>query len=256
MAFRETVTRGNMPHWFMPGAVHFVTYRLTETLPLNVLRRLRIERDQKIQQTRRESPGRNGKATAHKQFFAAYDHYLDRVCKKDWLLRLGVPEIIVENLLHHHGAKYRLLEYTIMSNHVHVLLLPIAVGETDAGENVATGGTDAGSVGHVADAASIGRPDDLFSDEITDSRSPLSGIMHSLKSYTANRINEVLQRSGRLWQPESYDHWVRDEAELFRIAEYMALNPVHAKLVSEPHEWPHGSANLRKHQPERLAEWW
>lgn len=247
MAFQETITRGNLPHWFMPGAVHFVTYRLAETLPLDVLRQLRSDRDRKISQARLAGRGRNLIATAHKQFFADYDRYLDQVCSKDWLVRPGVPEIIIENLFHHHGLKYRLLEFTIMPNHVHVLLLPIAFA-------------DAGSVGHVTDAASIGTAtepaEDFFSDEITDARSPLSGIMHSLKSYTANRINEVLQRTKRLWQPESYDHWVRDDAELHRIAEYMALNPIHANLVCEAQDWRYGSSYLRKHQPDRLAEWW
>lgn len=253
MAFRETITHGSLPHWFMPGAVHFVTYRLAETLPLDVLRQLRADRDRKISQARLAGHLRHPVATAHKQFFADFDRYLDQVHSKDWLVRPGVPEIIIENLFHHHGSKYQLLEFTIMPNHVHVLLLPIAFSHA---------GTDAGSVGHghVANAASIGTPTkpqgDFFSDEITDARSPLSSIMHSLKSYTANRINEVLQRTARLWQPESYDHWVRDDGELRRIAEYMALNPVHANLVREAQDWPHGSTYLRKQQPDRLAEWW
>lgn len=26
----ETITRRNLPHWYMPGAAHFVTYRRTD----------------------------------------------------------------------------------------------------------------------------------------------------------------------------------------------------------------------------------
>ena len=67
--------------------------------------------------------------------------------------------------------------------------------------------------------------------------------MHSLKSYTANRANEVLGRSGQFWQHESYDHWVRDTDELCRIAEYISLNPVKAGLVTRPEEWYFSSAH-------------
>jgi putative DNA methylase len=82
-------------------------------------------------------------------------------------------------------------------------------------------------------------------DEKTDSGSPLSVIMHSLKSYTAHRANELLGRSGQFWQHESYDHWVRDEDELERIVCYIVGNPVVAGLVKHPHEWYYSSAHDR-----------
>src|SRR5437868_13312707 len=72
--------------------------------------------------------------------------------------------------------------------------------------------------------------------ETADGRGPLAEIMHSLKSYTANRANEILGRSGQFWQHESYDHWVRDDEELERIVAYIAWNPVKANLVREPQE--------------------
>ena len=65
----------------------------------------------------------------------------------------------------------------------------------------------------------------------------LSSIMHSLKLFTANQANNLLQRRGKFWQEESYDHVVRDEAELVRIREYILQNPVRAGLVSEWDEW-------------------
>ncbi len=46
----------------------------------------------------------------------------------------------------------------------------------------------------------------------------------------------MLGRSGRFWQDESYDHWVRDDEELERIVDYIAANPVKADLVAEPHQ--------------------
>jgi hypothetical protein len=81
----------------------------------------------------------------------------------------------------------------------------------------------------------------FFSDEIADRKSPLSQIMHSLKSYTANEANKLLSRTGQFWQHESYDHWVRDDHELARIVEYIARNPVNAGLAENAQDWPYCS---------------
>jgi putative DNA methylase len=69
--------------------------------------------------------------------------------------------------------------------------------------------------------------------------------MHSLKSYTAHKANDLLGRSGPFWQHESYDHWVRDEKELEGVVKYIAWNPVEAGLVKQPHEWYFSSAHDR-----------
>jgi valyl-tRNA synthetase len=53
----------------------------------------------------------------------------------------------------------------------------------------------------------------------------LSEILHSWKSFTAHQINAALQRSGEVWQHESYDHIVRNEESLHRISEYIERNP-------------------------------
>lgn len=59
----------------------------------------------------------------------------------------------------------------------------------------------------------------------------LEDILFSIKSYTANRINRMLKRSGELWMRESYDHIVRDGEELLRIQAYIRSNPEKAKLA-------------------------
>jgi REP element-mobilizing transposase RayT len=58
----------------------------------------------------------------------------------------------------------------------------------------------------------------------------LSPILHSWKSYTANRINEAVQRTGALWQRESFDHLIRDADELLGCQRYIAENPAKAGL--------------------------
>jgi D-tyrosyl-tRNA(Tyr) deacylase len=58
----------------------------------------------------------------------------------------------------------------------------------------------------------------------------LADILHSWKSYTAHQINRALQRTGPVWQDESFDHLVRDETALQQFADYIAGNPTRAGL--------------------------
>jgi REP element-mobilizing transposase RayT len=62
----------------------------------------------------------------------------------------------------------------------------------------------------------------------------LAEIVKTWKSVTSRRINAVLSRRGRLWQPEYYDHLIRDEAELEAAVEYVRKNPERAGLVGWP----------------------
>jgi len=53
----------------------------------------------------------------------------------------------------------------------------------------------------------------------------LSAIVQAWKSVTAHRINQVLRTKGEFWQKESFDHIVRDEAQLERFVSYIQRNP-------------------------------
>jgi type I restriction enzyme R subunit/putative DNA methylase len=99
-------------------------------------------------------------------------------------------------------GQYDLAAYVIMSNHVHLLLLP----------------------------------------KIAPSR-----LLQSLKGAAAREANRILGRTGEtFWQAESYDHWVRDEAEWKRIVAYIEQNPVKAGLVqnAEDYRWSSASQPL------------
>jgi REP element-mobilizing transposase RayT len=60
----------------------------------------------------------------------------------------------------------------------------------------------------------------------------LERILHSWKSFTAKQANILLRRTGPFWQPEYYDHLVRDEADLFHVVEYVLNNPLVAGLCN------------------------
>ncbi len=56
---------------------------------------------------------------------------------------------------------------------------------------------------------------------VTPQASP-ARFMQGLKGYTAHEANKLLNRQGeRFWQVESYDHWVRDDAQFQKIVRYI-----------------------------------
>ena len=65
----------------------------------------------------------------------------------------------------------------------------------------------------------------------------LAVIMKSLKGYTAHEANRILNRRGTFWEAESYDHFVRNDAEYDRIVRYVLNNPVKAGLVKNWRDW-------------------
>ena len=62
-------------------------------------------------------------------------------------------------------------------------------------------------------------------------------IMQSLKGATAHRINKLLQRSGPVWEEESFDHVLRSDESLKEKREYIRQNPVRAGLVQKPEDY-------------------
>jgi putative transposase len=78
-----------------------------------------------------------------------------------------------------------------------------------------------------------------------------SRLLQSLKGATAREANRILGRTGEtFWQAESYDHWVRDDKEWYRIATYIENNPVKAGLVGQAEDYCWSSAGERKKSAE------
>ena len=73
----------------------------------------------------------------------------------------------------------------------------------------------------------------------------LSSIIQSWKSFSAHQINRILERERAVWQRESFDHLVRDEASFERFVMYTENNPVAAGLARRPEEWRFSSARFR-----------
>lgn len=62
-------------------------------------------------------------------------------------------------------------------------------------------------------------------------------IMHAIKSESAHRINKALQRHGKVWQDESFDHVLRGDESLASRTAYILKNPVRAGLVKSAAEY-------------------
>ena len=73
----------------------------------------------------------------------------------------------------------------------------------------------------------------------------LPKILQSWKGFSGRQINRKLDRSGSVWQKESFDHIVRDPAAFDRFVSYTERNPVVAGLVSNPADWQFSSARRR-----------
>ena len=58
----------------------------------------------------------------------------------------------------------------------------------------------------------------------------LEKLIRSWKTYTARKINELLDRYGSLWQRDYFDRLVRDEAHFANCVRYLRRNPGKARL--------------------------
>ncbi len=58
----------------------------------------------------------------------------------------------------------------------------------------------------------------------------LADILHSWKSFTAKQANTLLGRTGAFWQPEYYDHLIRNAQQFAHSVDYVLNNPAQAGL--------------------------
>ena len=66
----------------------------------------------------------------------------------------------------------------------------------------------------------------------------LTEILHSVKSFSSQKINQQRSEQGSLWQTESYDRIVRDEAEFLEKWQYIRNNPLKTELALYPEDYP------------------
>lgn len=72
----------------------------------------------------------------------------------------------------------------------------------------------------------------------------IAEAVESWKRFTATRINRLLGRSGKLWQEDYWDRFVRDENHYQNAVDYIHHNPLKAGLVRNAEDWLWSSAAM------------
>ena len=198
----------NLPHFQPSDSIYFVTFRLVNSLPKNVVEELRNE-NRKFQTEVNMLKDYNKKRKLienhRKQYFLKFDQLLDKNNKGSlWLKEDKIAAIVSESIHYRNGKKYDLLSYCIMPNHVHILFDVTRFAESSR-NSVSTYN--------------------------------LVKLMQGLKIHTAIESNKILNRAGQFWHHESYDHIIRDSNELVNTVNYILQNPVKAGFVSDYKDW-------------------
>jgi len=200
--YREYYRR-NLPHIQPRGATFLVNFRLANSLPAEVIEKLRTEADQLEKNLLRIKDSKEKlllRDKAQRRLFAKWDDELHKSQSGPfWLKEDNVAEIVANAIHYHEGEWFDVEAYCIMPNHVHLVLTPYESSQ-------------------IADYS-------------------LTKIMHNIRRNSANHANKVLGRTGSFWQHENYDHFARDKSELERIIKYVLYNPVKANLVKEQQDW-------------------
>jgi REP element-mobilizing transposase RayT len=116
-----------LPHWEKEGALYFVTFRLADSLPRQVIEKM-IERH-KILEAAKENGANllpHQKALVAEFNSSKIEEYFDRGIGACHLRDPRIASLVANAIRLRHGSKYRLVAWCIMPNHVHVVfrLLP------------------------------------------------------------------------------------------------------------------------------------
>jgi putative transposase len=194
------------PHIQPAGATLFVTFRLFGSLPKNVLHEMKEDLEYlKNLASKKNKPEIKKSINKdvylyQKKLFSKFEDYLHNSNTGPLYLKQDrIAKVVSDSIHFYDKSKYDLLAYCIMSNHVHVVITPLPSGYGSHS---------------------------------------LESIMHSIKSYSANVCNSILNRKGKkFWVHESYDHYSRNGDETQRIISYILNNPVKAGMVKDPEYW-------------------
>jgi REP element-mobilizing transposase RayT len=120
-------SRGRLPHWEIDGAIYFVTFRLYDSLPREVVRAFEFERWKIIATARRMKRDQSETERRRlKQLFSEkIEKYLNAGTGACYLRQSGVAKLMVGALRHFDGKRYRLIAWCVMPNHVHVVFQAI-----------------------------------------------------------------------------------------------------------------------------------
>jgi REP element-mobilizing transposase RayT len=104
-------TRGYLPHWDFEGSVQAVTFRLADSVPGKLIEAWRKELEIEVNELARQ-----------KEIHRRISKYEDAGHGESLLKRADCAIIVQTKMIAGHASSYRLIDWCIMPNHVHVLL--------------------------------------------------------------------------------------------------------------------------------------
>ena len=118
--------RGYLPHLEEKGRSYFVTFRLADSVPAELLEAWKHEREV----VRKRAHEQNRKLSEYEAERLKYlyservEKYLDSGAGDCWLKNLEIARIVLDALRYFDGNRYDLHSWSVMPNHVHVLFTP------------------------------------------------------------------------------------------------------------------------------------
>jgi putative transposase len=138
-----SIREGHLPHWYQPGVTYFVTFRTDDSIPVAVAKAWRGQREDWLRRHGVAAPRTDGKLDLeglprdvqhefHDRFSRKYLDALDRGHGECLLRRPELAQIVAESLWHFDGERYRLGDFVIMPNHVHLLVCLLGATEVES----------------------------------------------------------------------------------------------------------------------------
>jgi REP element-mobilizing transposase RayT len=117
-------SRGYLPHVKREGASYFVTFRLVDSLPKEVLLRFEHEHAEALRRLPAEA-NREHAEEIHRELRRKIERCLDKGAGECHLRRPEIANMVADALRHFHDRYYLLDDWVVMPNHVHVILWPM-----------------------------------------------------------------------------------------------------------------------------------
>ena len=114
-------THNRLPHWQQDQATYFLTFRLGDSIPADLLRQWRQERDDWTRNHPKPWTPET-EAEYHKKFSSRVDRHLDQGHGSCMLRDAENTGIVAGAFRHFDQSRYLLHAWVIMPNHVHLLL--------------------------------------------------------------------------------------------------------------------------------------
>lgn len=125
-----TKSKGNLPHWNQQNATYAVTFRLDNSLPESIVQNYRAEKEHLqtlISNTNQDSKLTEPLEQQLQQLYRTHiEEALDEGHGEAYMKDPAIAKIVADSITHFDGERYQLAAWCVMSNHVHLLIKPLA----------------------------------------------------------------------------------------------------------------------------------